>query len=157
MIANQSNPILMTVDSMRRVTERHKLILDSHGLTARTGEYHGCPFIKLDKENWHNRGEVDTLAEIFFSIWQDLDGRLNYNIHAFKLRHFTKYKIQSREFASAFRSKFNPVGWPNVSLKYGPLTLMQGWIDIESEIDDLIKNFISLHSIIDELLEARKK
>ncbi len=157
MLANQSAELRMTTESFLEVKKRHQRRLDSHGLDARIGVYQGCPFMKLDKESWHNRGEVDTPTEIFFSIWRDLDGRLNYNIHAFKLRHFSDYNIQSREFAAAFRAKFTTDGWSNVSIKYGPLTLMQGWIDNQSEIDDLITNFISVHSIIDDLLAARKK
>jgi hypothetical protein len=121
------------------------------------GDYKGCPFLKLDKAHWHNRGEVEIPGEIFFSIWVDEDGRINYNIHAFKLRHLTQYRIQSREFAAAFRARFDSKGWANVSTDHGPLTLMQGWVSDEKEINSLIKGFCSVVPIIDELLEERKR
>ncbi len=138
---------------------RHQGKLDENQIQARLGTYQGCPFLKLDKANWHNRGEVIIPGEIFFSIWLDEKDRMNYNIHAFKLRHLTAYKLQSRKFAEDFRNHLQSKmqKWPNVSVEYGPLTLMQGWIKDESQIDDLIAEFISIHQMIDILLEENRK
>jgi hypothetical protein len=133
--------------------------LTENQIDARFGEYQGCPFLKLDKASWHNRGEVAIPGEIFFSIWLDEKGRLNYNIHALKLRHLTKFKLQSREFAKDFRAQLilNDHDWPNLSLDFGPLTLMQGWVEHESQFEGLVTKFIAIHPIIDELLEEQKK
>lgn len=91
-------------------------------------------------------------------------GVLNYNIHALKLRQLTGYSIKSRDFAEAFRSRFKPFEnkWPNVSVDFGPLTLMQGWVSIdienpENEIAGLAHQFLEIQFIIDELLKERKK
>ena len=132
------------------------MIEDSH-LVARVGEFLGCPVLKLDKPHWNNRGEVDIPGEIFFSIWMEADDRIKYNIHALKLRHLTAYKLQSREFAAAFRAKFEPASWPNISTDFGPQTLMQGWISTDSNLDELIAKFVEMHQLIDELLKERMK
>ncbi len=73
------------------------------------------------------------------------------------------YTLQSREFAEAFRARFLPKkdAWPHVSLEYGPQTLMQGWVSLDSERLDkemtaLIRLFIPAAALIDELLDARK-
>ena len=143
----------------RQAVARNRAGLDGNQIESRFGEYQGCPFLKLDKANWHNRGEVAIPGEIFFSIWRDENGRINYNIHGFKLRHLTAYKIQSRKFAADFRNHLlsKKQGWPNISVASGPLTLMQGWIEDEDEIDELITGFISIHHIIDMLLEENRK
>ncbi|MEI7984246.1 MAG: hypothetical protein WCI55_01360 [Armatimonadota bacterium] len=146
-------------DLLRQALARHQAKLDENQIEARLGTYQGCPFLKLDKSCWHNRGEVEVPGEIFFSIWLDENDRLTYNIHAFKLRHLTAYKLQSRKFAADFRNRLQSKleNWPNVSVAHGPLTLMQGWIKDESQIDNLITEFISIHHIIDKLLEENKK
>ena len=138
---------------------RHQTKLDENQIEARLGTYQGCPFLKLDKANWHNRGEVKIPGEIFFSIWMDENDRMNYNIHAFKLRHLTGYNLQGRKFAADFRDRLQSTkqNWPNISVEFGPLTLMQGWVDDENQIDELITEFISSHHIIDMLLEENKK
>jgi hypothetical protein len=58
-------------------------------------------------------------------------------------------------------------GWPNVSVDYGPLTLMQGWIEaapdrakediLEQDILALIERFRMVIPLIDRLLQARRK
>ena len=142
-----------------QVLTRHQAKLNESQIEARLGVYQGCPFIKLDKAKWHNRGEVKIPGEIFFSIWMDENDRMNYNIHAFKLRHLTAYKLQGRKFAADFRNRLQSSmeNWPNVSVAFGPLTLMQGWVNSESQIDQLITEFVSIHHIIDTLLEENKK
>ena len=144
---------------LRKALARNQAGLGENQIESRLGDFQGCPFLKLDKANWHNRGEVTFPGEIFFSIWRDEDGRMNYNIHAFKLRHLTAYKLQSRKFAADFRDRFQATKqcWPNVSVAYGPLTLMQGWVEDEDEIDELIAGFILIHPIIDMLLEENRK
>ena len=74
------------------------------------------------------------------------------------------YSIKSREFADAFRSKFKAFEkqWPNVSVNFGPLTHMEGWVGIDSNnfgevIKDLAYKFLEIEHVIDELLEERKK
>ena len=73
-----------------------------------------------------------------------------YNIHALKLRQLNGYSIASRKFAESFRVRFAEFEqqWPNVSLNYGPLTLMQGWIEpdpekMREEITALANNFLN--------------
>jgi hypothetical protein len=88
----------------------------------------------------------------------------NYNIHALKLRELKGYSIASREFASAFRTGFAPMrsAWPNVSVDYGPLTLMEGWIAVtashfEKDVLDLMESFQRLSPLIDRLLWSQRR
>lgn len=51
--------------------------------------------------------------------------------------------------------------WPNVSIKYGPLTLMEGWKElnretIQNDIEDLIRNFLRISPVIDRTLNGYK-
>jgi hypothetical protein len=68
-------------------------------------------------------------------------------------------------------------GWPNVSVDYGPLTLMQGWIEVapdraeqdvleqdileeeilEQDILALMERFRLVSPLIDRLLLARRR
>ncbi|MFZ4927526.1 hypothetical protein [Chryseobacterium sp. Mn2064] len=126
--------------------------------------------LKIHKPHWY--GDSKTTKEengrIFFSIWLNdktiEEGKLYYNIHALKLRELKQYTIASRGFADNFRILFskNQKDWPNVSINYGPLTLMQGWIELENEslqkdIDTLIQKFVNISSTIDQVLEKYKK
>ncbi|MFT3936574.1 MAG: hypothetical protein QM726_23315 [Chitinophagaceae bacterium] len=110
---------------------------------------------------------ITSTSRIFFSIWVSdaslSQNKLLYNIHALKLRQFTGYKITSRDFAEKFRKKFAAYkkDWPNISLDYGPLTLMEGWVELnmrtlENDIRSLLQKFIAMHSIIDGLLDSYK-
>ena len=110
-------------------------------LEIATGLYGDSVFLKLYKQSWASPSEDPLTAKsrIFFSIWiSDSDiaeKKLRYNIHALKLRQLKGYSIASRKFAESFRgdfSEFEPQ-WPNVSVNYGPLTLMQGWIAFNPE------------------------
>jgi hypothetical protein len=92
-----------------------------------------------------------------------MTNRVNYNIHALKLRDLKGYSIKSRDFAFDFRSAFASVrsALPNVSVDYGPLTLMEGWIEADSvhfekDVLDLMGGFQSLSPLIDRLLEWRR-
>jgi len=126
--------------------------------------------IKIRKKNWYNIIETDEKnnSSIFFSVWIEdkslIGNQIYYNIHALKLRQLNGYSIESRKFAEAFRDKFMKYKdqWPNVSVSYGPQTLMQGRIEIntdsfEADIIALIIQFLEIEYIIVELLEERKR
>lgn len=131
------------------------------GLVCVTGVFENCPFIKLFRESW-----MAGKAGIFFSVWIDNDSersrRLHYNIHALKVRQLKAYAITSREFADAFRRKFKAVqrSWPNVRTDYGPLTLMQGWVELRQDgfhkdVLGLLRQFEQVIPLIDDLLKER--
>ena len=93
-----------------------------------------------------------------------VENRTEYNIHALKLRQLEGYSITSRDFAHDFRKGFAPTRntWPNVSVDYGPLTLMQGWIKVdanrlEEDLLALMERFQHLSPLIDRLLESRRR
>jgi hypothetical protein len=126
--------------------------------------------LKIQKKSWINTSQTAKPFEesIFFSVWLNDESvgksKLHYNIHALKLRQLTDYSIKSREFADAFRLRFKTFEkeWPNVSVNYGPLTLMEGWITIDEEklegiILDLAHKFSEIAFIIDDLLAERRK
>ncbi len=138
------------------------------GLICKEGFYKNCCVLKLQKASWTNdrMDQVLNKTGVFFSIWIDKEagskGRANYNIHALKLRQLKKYSITSRDFASDFRTSFAPLhdAWPNVSVDYGPQTLMQGWIEvgpdrIEYDLLVLMEQFQELSPLIDRLLNDR--
>ena len=123
------------------------------------------PTLKLLKDAWTNdsHDQLRNTSGIFFSIWESTrkgdEDRLLYNIHALKMRQLQGYKARSREFAFAFRREFLPYwgAWPHVSTDYGPLTLMQGWIErrphrLARDIYDLAQPFQDLVPVIDRLL-----
>ncbi len=86
-----------------------------------------------------------------------------YNIHALKLRKLKGYSILSSAFADSFRKKFkkHQNKWENVSVQFGPLTLMEGWIALEDEtlensITKLSGNFIEIEHLIEQTLKEFK-
>src|ERR1700721_933645 len=111
-----------------------------NGLICKQGSYKACSVLKLKKPSWTNdrMDRVENTSGIFFSIWTNdqsmKNNRANYNIHALKLRDLKGYSIKSRDFAVDFRNAVAPMRnvWPNVSMDYGPLTLMEGWIKADS-------------------------
>ncbi|MGH1515963.1 hypothetical protein [Chryseobacterium sp. JK1] len=130
----------------------------------------GSVALKIHKPHWYGNSKTTEgeTGRIFFSIWLNdktiEEGRIYYNIHALKLRELKQYKIASRDFAENFRTLFSKYQkyWPNVSVNYGPLTLMQGWIELKNEtlqkdMGTLIQQFVNLSSIIDQVLEKYKK
>jgi hypothetical protein len=141
---------------------------DEPALCCDEGFYRGCAVLTLQKRSWRNGGmrrEPDETG-IFFSVWIDAqdaeENRANYNIHALKLRQLKGYQITSRDFATAFRAAFDRLSkkWPNVSVAYGPQTLMQGWIEIDMrrfarDVLALLERFEDVAPIIDELLAQR--
>lgn len=143
---------------------------DSDGLVCKQGFYKACCVLKLQKASWTNdpMDQVQNTSGIFFSIWVNNESvrrnRANYNIHALKLRHLEGYSIASRDFAEEFRKGFASTrkSWPNVSVNYGPLTLMQGWIEVEANrleesVAALMQRFSQLSPLIDRLLESRRR
>jgi hypothetical protein len=137
-------------------------------LVCKEGFYSGCPVIKLQKAAWTNDSmrSVPNQSGIFFSVWLDEKGlaknRAHYNVHALKLRQLEGYKLTSIDFAKHFRQAFKRYqkAWPNVRVDYGPLTLMEGWIEIdlntfEHDVLELMNGFAQLSRIIDELLGPR--
>jgi len=138
-------------------------------LVCKSGFYSGCPVLKLQKAGWTNDDMrfVPNLTGVFFSIWVDDEAvkqnRIKYNIHALKLRQLAGYQLTSRAFANEFRDRFKPQqeSWPNVSVDYGPQTLMQGWIErsertINRDLLNLMDRFGEVSPIIDELLKMGK-
>jgi hypothetical protein len=140
------------------------------GLICKHGFYKACSVLKLQKASWTNdpMDWVQNKSGIFFSVWMNevsmRKNRANYNIHALKLRQLEGYSIISRDFAYDFRNGFASVlnTWPNVSVDYGPLTLMQGWIGVDSnslgkDILVLMERFKHLSPLIDRVLESRRR
>lgn len=126
--------------------------------------------LKLYKKSWATKFQdpLTARSRIFFSVWVNgktlKQKRLYYNIHALKLRELDRYKITSWDFADSYRARFKKYEdrWPNVSTVYGPLTLMEGWIELnesksQHDIEILSKNFIEIDYLIDDLLEACKR
>lgn len=145
-------------------------LLKKQQIELAVGVYKESVFLKLYKITWANKSDnlLTSESRIFFSIWINgtviKEHKLFYNIHALKLRKLNGYSITSRDFASHFRANFKPFenSWPNVSTSFGPLTLMEGFIEInpdsfENEILALTKNFLQIDYLIDDLLIERKK
>lgn len=139
------------------------------GLICKQGFCMKSFVLKLQKSSWTNdrMDEIQNESGIFFAIWINEESasrnRANYNIHALKLRHLRGYSITSRNFAEEFRNRFASLhgAWPNVSVEYGPLTLIQGWIEISldtagKDILLLLEQFEQLSPLIDRLLESRR-
>jgi len=142
---------------------------NQNGLELKVAVWHNSTVLKIQKPNWRNNSPTDIPFQnsIFFSIWVNDDlhqqNKLYYNIHALKLRKLSAYKLESRKFAEAFRLQFKAFQsqWPNVSTSFGPLTLMEGYIkidtgELESAIANLAHSFVSIQFIIDDLLQERK-
>jgi len=121
--------------------------------------------LKLYKTAWTNQFENPLTAEsrIFFSVWISdssiEEQKLLYNIHALKLRQLKGYSIQSRTFANIFRNSFKAFEhkWRNVSVKFGPQTLMEGWVKIDeqnfqNDIVELANNFLEIEHLVDDTL-----
>lgn len=158
------------LDIFRRVARKIKPTLAAQQIEAHPGEWLGAAVLKLQKPAWAEAKPPSTIENpgIFFSIWIDAKSlqqhRVLYNIHALKLRHLSAYTLRNRAFATAFRIKFNHVSqdWPNVSVDFGPQTLMQGWIPLDEThlVEDalnLVRRFIPLSSTIDTLLKQNRK
>lgn len=144
-------------------------LLKRKNIEVAVGIYLDAVCLKLYKKSWANPSQDPLTAEsrIFFSIWIN-NSELNqhqlfYNVHAFKLNYLKGYSIKSRKFADSFRLSFKQYEnkWKNVSTKFGPLTLMQGFIKIDPEnfqdsIIELSNNFIAIEHLIDQSLAEFK-
>jgi hypothetical protein len=144
-------------------------VMNRKQLEVATGLYGDSVFLKLYKLSWASpsKDPLTAKSRIFFSIWINdpsiAKQKLLYNIHALKLRQLKGYAITSRKFAESFRGRFSEFEqkWPNVSLNYGPLTLMQGWIEsdperMQEETIALANNFLELEPLIDQTLAKFK-
>jgi hypothetical protein len=125
--------------------------------------------LKIYKPEWSNdfQSPLHSKSRIFFSVWINdktiKEGKLYYNIHALKLRELEGYKISSRNFADKFRTQFvgHQKDWKNVSINFGPLTLMEGWLDlnldtIQNDVSDLAQKFLKISFLIDDTLDDFK-
>jgi hypothetical protein len=157
--------------SFRKIKKRYDA-RSSHAdaLICKQGFYKSCTVLKLQKPSWTNdrMDLVQNSSGIFFSIWINEElaqkSRVNYNIHALKLRQLKGYSITSKDFAQQFRKNFAAMqkAWPNVSVDYGPLTLMEGWADIdmydlEENILLMLQRFHHVSLIVDRLLAERSR
>jgi hypothetical protein len=145
-------------------------LLHEKEIQAAVGVVLDSVFLKLYKKSWASPLQDPLTAEsrIFFSIWINDTAieaqKMLYNIHALKLRHLKGYSLESRKFADAFRNDFKVFEphWPNVSVEFGPLTLMEGWvrvdlIDFQDEILALVDNFLAITHLVDDILVKFKK
>ena len=154
------------IDKFQRAANQlDKKILGKKKVEVAVGLYGNSVFLKLYKRSWANplQDPLTSASRIFFSIWINIstikEQKIFYNIHALKLRHLNGYSIESRKFAAAFRKSFEKFEqeWPNVHVKFGPLTLMQGWIAIDAEnfqekILALANNFLKIDYLVDDTL-----
>ncbi len=126
--------------------------------------------LKLYKRSWANESQdpLTSASRIFYSVWVSdatiKEEQLRYNIHALKLRQLKGYSIQSRKFADSFRDRFKVFAhqWENVSVHFGPLTLMEGWIKMDSNhlqenILKLANNFLDIEYLVDDILAGFKQ
>jgi hypothetical protein len=155
----QMNQFLIEFQKVRDIYE--KVATPKTGLLCITRVFEGCPGVRLYRDSWKSG-----TAEIFFAVWTDDEsrnsGRIHYNIHAFKMRQFKGHVITSRDFADDFRKTFRGLtnAWPNIRMDFGPLNLMQGWIQFreetfERDVLELMNQFAAVSRIIDQLLQER--
>ena len=144
-----------------------KKLLDKKQIEVAVGVVFNSAFLKMYKRSWANQNEdlLTSPSRIFFSVWINdrtiSEQKIFYNIHALKLRQLRGYSIESRKFADRFRASFKKFqySWENVSVKFRPLTLMEGWKKfsaekLESIIVSLAKNFSEIDYLIDETLKT---
>ncbi|KFF07697.1 hypothetical protein [Chryseobacterium luteum] len=142
---------------------------DDLGLKLSVEEVLESVALKIYKPEWSNdfKSPLNSKSRIFFSVWVNdktiKEGKLYYNIHALKLRELKGYKISSRNFAEKFRNKFIEYQkeWENADVHFGPLILMEGWINlnietIQNDIIDLAWNFLKISPVIDDTLDIFK-
>jgi hypothetical protein len=147
-----------------------KKILKKLQIEVAVGEVLDSVFLKMYKRSWStpNEDPLSAKSKIFFSIWAN-DSTINeqkicYNIHAFKIRHLNGYAIESRKFADLFRVSFKEFAhqWPNASVKFGPLTLMEGWVKVDpdnyqQEVLKLANSFLGIAYLVDDTLAEFKR
>ena len=155
------------LEKFRKSAERiDKKMLNEKHLEIYVGVTLDSVVLKLYKTEWTNdkTDPINAKTRIFFAIWVNDEtikrNKVFYNIHALKLRELKGYSITSRAFAESFREDFMKFerNWENVSVEFGPLTLMEGWEHFENEnleniIVKLANNFSSIEYLIDNTLE----
>ena len=155
------------LEKFRKSAERiDKKMLNEKHLEIYVGVTLDSVVLKLYKTEWTNdkTDPINAKTRIFFAIWLNDEtikrNKVFYNIHALKLRELKGYSITSRAFANSFREDFMKFerNWENVSVEFGPLTLMEGWEHFENEnlekiILKLANNFSSIEYLIDNTLE----
>lgn len=154
-------------EKFRKSAERidKKMLIEKH-LEIYVGVTLDSVVLKLYKTAWTNdkTDPINAKTRIFFAIWVNAktikQNKVFYNIHALKLRELKGYSITSRAFANGFREDFKKFerNWGNVSMEFGPLTLMEGWEHFENEnLEDMIlklaNNFSSIEYLIDDTLK----
>jgi hypothetical protein len=145
-------------------------MLKKNGIITEVGRYMDAIVLKLYKNTWinHLQDMANTESKIFFSIWINetvkKEKQLHYNLHGINLRKLNGYAIESKKFATAFRDHFSTIenDWPNVSMAFGPQTLMQGWMKIDPEnflpdILNLSGKFLNYHYLVDDTLQKFKR
>jgi hypothetical protein len=162
------------LEDFQQMATALKSELLTHQLEVAAVTYGDCAVLKLYRASWANPLQDPLTAEtrIFFSVWtkdwtkeQPLkEQKLFYNIHALKLRKLRGYAIESKKFADAFRKGFRRFAhhWPNVRMDFGPLTLMEGWVETDTESLSrqtlgLARNFPEIAPLIDNTLAAFKR
>jgi len=146
-----------------------KSLLNQKQLQVETGVWLDAVILRIQKQHWANNPDAkpQTGPAIFFSIWIGIadikEHKLFYNIHALKLGKLNGYTITSRKFADDFREQFKSLehNWPNVSTKFGPQTLMQGWkkVNLDFPVEDILaiaNKLIEIDILIENLLINRK-
>jgi hypothetical protein len=154
----------------RAAGQLDKKMLEKLQIEVAVGEILDSVYLKLYKRSWAPPGEDPLISKsrIFFSIWVNdtilAEQKISYNIHAFKLRHLNGYAIESRKFAELFRANFKQFEhqWQNVSVKFGPLTLMEGWVKIapdnyQHEVLNLANSFLGIAYLVDHTLAKFKR
>ncbi len=158
------------LDEFQKAADRlDKKLLNKKQVEVAVGIYIDSVFLKLYKRCWANSFQDPLTSEsrIFFSVWiadaTIKEQKIFYNIHALKLRHLKGYSIQSRKFAETFRDSFKSFAptWKNVSVKFGPLTLMEGWLKVnvenfQDEIVELANKFLEIEHLVDDTLAEFK-
>ena len=142
-----------------------KKLLNNKQIEVAAGVVLDSVFLKLYKKAWATPSQDPLTAEsrIFFSVWVNDaaigEQKILYNIHALKLRKLKGYSIQSRKFADVFRDRFKDVAhkWENVNVDFGPLTLMEGWIkmnteNLQNDVLNLASNFLAIEHLVDDTL-----
>jgi hypothetical protein len=147
------------------VEQLDKKLLKSKKLEVSVGIILDSVYLKIYKKEWTSdfSNPLNAEARIFFSIWLNdkkiQDNKIFYNIHALKLRKLKGYLILSKEFANSFRKKFkeHQYNWENVSINFGPLTLMEGYAELdeknfENKVLELVRKFLEIADLIDDSL-----
>ena len=157
---------------LKKLEKKHAQSLsDKYGLTCKQIQYgEDTAALYIAKKNWTNRFELDRekTIGIFYCVWVSPElleeEKYAYNIHSLKLRDLPGYKLSSREFANEFRAvvKSRVASWPNISMDYGSLTLLEGrdLCNIDTfvhKVEKRISDFVEIYEEIDKLLHVAAK